>query len=411
MLDVIRKHFTAEESKALDSLHDRGFTQDQFVREAQGKVGTSLIAHGWGKVIHWGSIPFSAVETYNRRSAGLAMFRTARKQGLSYEESLKKAEDFIYNTHYLMGKANMPLGVTGKGLVPAAFRTALTFRMYNYNYLRQMITAARKNPEGKRQWNTIGRSLAYIALFGGVLSWPWIDDILDILERITGNPYRLNLKKMLKRRAGEAGSLIALHGLPGLVNVDLSGSLKMGLPPIPGVGSGLATDISGVYSGMAKKAGQSVHSLATGQPLRALEQAAPAAIENPLKGLRGYAEGMTSNWGKTMYGAKGEPLRLTGWEALKQGAGYRSARMADEAMQKRVSNNIKSYFDGERKGIYEKYRIADRKQDQAAMKRLDSKIDRFNSRVEKYGGVIPLITEESLVGTLEEHPDKRITVD
>jgi hypothetical protein len=85
--------------------------------------------------------------------------------------------------------------------------------------------------------------------------------------------------------------------------------------------------------------------------------------------------------------------------------------MADEAMQKRVSNNIKSYFDGERKGIYEKYRIADRKQDQAAMKRLDRKINRYNSRVEKYGGVIPLITEESLVGTLEEHPDKRITVD
>ena len=378
-----------------------------------GKIGKKWET-GLSKIVYYASVPFSGMETFNRKSAGLARFRAARAQGLSFEEATQKAQDFIFDTHYLMGKANMPSFAAGKSTINIAAKTALTFRMYNLNYIRSMFNAVRKDAEGKRHLRVVARSLAYLALAGGLLSWPFIDDLLDILERFTGYPARLKMKAALRRMGGPLLERFGMAGIPGLVlpeGVDISGSMKLGLPwPITGSGP---NELYGVYGGLAQKAGKAGHSLMMGEYLRAAENALPVAGENVLKGFRMMTKGATSAGEKQVYDINDRPLKLSGIEAGAQMAGFRSARVADESRTKRVSKNVESYFAGKRKGFAERLRVAEDNNDNRAKLKLDREFEAYNRRAEIYNrhqDFIPIIDDEWINRALDERPGKRLIV-
>ena len=87
--------------------------------------------------------PFSWIERLNRRSAALAMFRVAYEKALgrgknkeeAYKAAFAKAEDFVYKTHYLMTKANLPSMAAGGDVGSQFIKTAYTFRRFTHNYL------------------------------------------------------------------------------------------------------------------------------------------------------------------------------------------------------------------------------------------------------------------------------------
>ena len=87
-----------------------------------------------------------------------------------------------------------------------------------------------------------------------------------------------------------------MAGIPALMGIDISGSLKVGIPL---AGSGTPQDtIYGVYGGLARKSINAMSAVEREDHLRALEFASPAFIEAVLKAYRMSKTGATMPRGK-----------------------------------------------------------------------------------------------------------------
>jgi hypothetical protein len=142
----------------------------------------------------------------------------------------------------------------------------------------------------------MARFLAYVVILAGVPAIPFLDDLLDEWEKFFGTPVRSNMRKTLREAEGPVLERLGMAGIPALMGIDISGSLKTGIPL---VGSGTPQDtIYGVYGGMAKKALNAMSAVEREDHLRALEFASPAFIEAVLKAYRMSETGVTTPRGK-----------------------------------------------------------------------------------------------------------------
>jgi hypothetical protein len=77
---------------------------------------------------------------------------------------------------------------------------------------------------------------------------------------------------------------MGMAGIPALMGIDISGSLKMG---IPGMGTGTPQNtIYGVYGGLTRKGINAMSAAEREDYLRAVEFPSPAFLENMLKAAR-----------------------------------------------------------------------------------------------------------------------------
>jgi hypothetical protein len=158
----------------------------------------------------------------------------------------------------------------------------------------------------------MARSLAYVSLFGGVVALPFLDDLLDVGEKFFGTPVRSNMRKTLRDFGGPVMERMGMAGIPALMGIDISGSLKMGLPftSLAG-GQGTPADtVYGVYAGLGKKGLNAMSAAEREDYLRALEFASPAFIEAALKAYRMADQGATTARGKVLTDERGKPIRL-----------------------------------------------------------------------------------------------------
>jgi hypothetical protein len=340
------------------------------------------------------------MEIYNRKSALIAMYRAARDQGgeigpLGYNSTAAKtARDYVYDTHFLYGKANLPEGLRKEETLSVLARTAYTFRSFNHNFILGMVQSFR-GKNGKIQLDVIGRSLAYLAICGGFAGIPWLDDLLDQFERWMGEPYRNKMRKALKGVGGDMLAQIGMQGLPALIGVDVSGSMKIG---VPGIG-GAANEVFGVYSGLFNNAVKAVDALSMGEYYRALESALPMAGSNVMRAYRESTEGSTSLTGKIMQDTKGRPLKMSAMEAVKQGLGFRPSRMAEESKMKRTSQNVLSRYAARKADISNRFRVG---QD------VTGKIQHYNQDAAEFGGAVPFITARTLKSIMTQKPNKKM---
>jgi len=107
------------------------------------------------------------------------------------------------------------------------------------------------------------------------------------------NSYREDVRKWLVEdggqpleRAGIAGLPALLGQIDGMVGVDLSGSLRIGLPRLSEPTQGVSETVFGVWGGLGKKLSGAYESAGREEYLRAAEFAAPAFLENILKAMR-----------------------------------------------------------------------------------------------------------------------------
>ena len=129
MFDVaVGKNLNEIEKRMLDEMINKGVAEDQFIRQINREVKGAL-GQWTGKVVDILAKPFSWMEKLNRKSAALAMFREKYRSYIShtdtdtlseeaYRKALEEAQDFVYKTHYLMTKANLP-SITAGGDIGA----------------------------------------------------------------------------------------------------------------------------------------------------------------------------------------------------------------------------------------------------------------------------------------------------
>jgi hypothetical protein len=262
-----------------------------------------------------------------------------------------------------------------------------------------------KNHIGDRNFMLVGRSMAYMALLGGLSSLPFLDDFLDMWERFTGIPIRKKIQQELRGVGGDILAVIGTQGLPALVGVDLSGSLRIHLPDPTDPARLFEESVFGVYEGLAVKAVDSFKSILDGEPLRALEQAAPIFAEKPLKAFRVLRDGrVTTKTGKTIFTGKGRPLTITAREAITQAIGFRPSKLAFESGKFRQFTNVEANFQNRRTRLFRRLRFA---KTTAEKRNVLRAIQEYNVDAREQRGAVPLITSESIRRTQKEIPSKR----
>ena len=239
----------------------------------------------------------------------------------------------------------------------------------------------------------MARSLAYISLLGGVVALPFLDDLLDLWEKFFGTPVRSNMRKTLRDFGGPVMEKMGMAGIPALMGIDISGSLKTGLPftSLAG-GQGTPADtVYGVYAGHGKKALNAMNAAEREDYLRALEFASPSFMEAVLKAYRMADQGATTARGKVLTDEQGKPIRLGTGEAIAQAAGFRPERLARISREHWTMENVKSNFKGRRDDLYARYRLAKTQEERQKVIR---DMQRFNMDARKYRGVISPITSD-----------------
>lgn len=152
--------------------------------------------------------------------------------------------------------------------------------------------------------------LAYVVLLAGLPAIPFLDDLVEEWEKFFGTPVRSNMRKTLRETGGPVLEKMGMAGIPALMEIDITGSLKTG---IPGIGAGTPQDtIRGVYGGLARKGIKAMSAAEREDYFRALKFAPPAFIEAVLKAYR-----LT----ETGDHAQGEILDRRGGEAGPPGGG------------------------------------------------------------------------------------------
>lgn len=389
-------HLSKEEQGFLHEMHEKGIDTAQYLREIRGRMKSQFggTLDQIGQVL---ATPFSGMEVFNRESASLAMFRVMRyEKNVSYKEAFDAARDYVYNTHYLYGKSNLPAWARGGSPGSRLARTAYTFRSFNHNFLLSMMQSL-KGPDGKIALDVMGRTMAYLAAFGGAAAIPFFDDLLDGMERMTGTPYKSNMRKVLKGIGGEYLSRFGMEGLPAILGADLTGSLKIGIPTVS------FSDVYGVYGGMYDKGKKAIDSFQRADIYRGIESLMPAFLEAPMKGYRMATEGATTPTGKVMFDEEGKPVTLTPGETAAQVFGFRPERISVLGKEKRSFANVEQHYSDQRDDLYSKLRIAKGNERTDVLKQIRD----YNLEVQKYKGVVTSITPEMIRNALKQRPEKK----
>jgi hypothetical protein len=192
-------------------------------------------------------------------------------------------------------------------------------------------------------------------------------------------------------------SQIGMQGLPALLGVDISGSMKIG---IPGIG-GASNELFGVYSGLYAKGLKAFNSLTRGELIRAIESASPAVVENIMRGVREGYKGATTPEGRPLISATGKPLKMTTLESVAQGLGFRPTRLSEESKIARTNKNILSYYANRKTDIQDRMRVG---------QNVTKKIQDYNNDAMKYGGAVPLITPRTLQSIMMRKPNKKMII-
>ena len=220
---------------------------------------------------------------------------------------------------------------------------------------------------------------------------------------------RSSLSKRLRDFGGPVMEKMGMAGIPALMGVDISGSLKTGVPFTSVIGGqGTPTDtVYGVYTGMGRKALNAMNAAEREDYFRALEFASPSFMEAVLKAYRMADQGATTPRGKILTDEQGKPIRLDIGESIAQAAGLRPERLARNSREHWTMENVRINFKDRRDDLYARYRLAKTQKDRQKVIR---DMQRFNMDARKYRGVISPITATSLRQSALPKPEKPFLV-
>ena len=189
------------------------------------------------------------------------------------------------------------------------------------------------------------------------------------------------------------------------MGVDISGSLKMGVPfaSLTG-GQGTPADtVYGVYAGMGRKALNAMNAAEREDYFRALEFASPSFMEAVLKAYRMADQGATTPRGKILTDEQGKPIRLGYRRIDRPSRGLPPERLARNSREHWTMENVRINFKDRRDDLYARYRLAKTQKDRQKVIR---DMQRFNMDARKYRGVISPITATSLRQSALPKPEK-----
>lgn len=399
MKDVLAGNLTEDEKAFIDKMVNRGIAANQFIQSVFDNVMNKGLRRHIA-VMNFLAKPFSMSEVFNRKSAAIAMYRTAysmrlaeaKAKGLTGEAAAAEAErmtfddarDFVTNVHYAYGKTNRPLPIMTGDALGAAAASLYTFKGFSHNFLARQAELLSKG-----DFKTLGHTLAYLVLFGGLSAFPFLRDLFDWWEKEYGYNPMSQVRASLRGIGGQTLEKFGVSGLPSVLGANFSGSLATGLPWPIGASSP-EDSIFGVWAGVATKVGRGAKAFAHGDLNRGITEIAPEFLRAPRVALReseigkqllgtpGYA---TNVRGHAILGEDGKPISMSSWEAALKAMGFNPT---DYARAKEKTQNIvrqTAWVNDLKKNVAERYRAARLNNDKDATKDMMNNVREVNAKI------------------------------
>lgn len=379
---VLQQSFAAELAAVADgNAIERIMPQYAFLRDSGAR---DRVRKATWKIIHWGMIPFRAVEEFNRMTTILAAYRLNKANGLAGLSqstgegtaymAARDAVDFTQNEYAPWNRAAFLRGKKSVALIFYSFMQHMTFFLFG----------------GDRGW---WRGLLMLAALGGVQGLPGAENVFDFLDWLG----RIALGKpvQLRKDAREMAMLVGLnpdfimhgafHSNFGL-GWDTSGSVGLGRI-IPGTdaifGQGdanqrivqMAGEVGGPFGSMTISLMQALMDDNPNMLLR-MERAFPPLARSLTRAYRGAAEDRwTDTRGRTVID------EVTGLEVLGQIAGFSPTIKSRAQEARHFQREAAEFYVLRRTNLLTAYFQAYQARDPEAVADARSAIARYNAQV------------------------------
>lgn len=278
-------------AKAVARAEKDGVIKPQEVFQLQAEASRSLGSNLYARSLlaAWGSM-FQLAEQFNRRTAFIAAYETARQQGMA--DPFAFAENAVDETQSVFNKGNRP--TWARGAVGSTLFTFKTFTIQYLEFLKRLATAGEPgSPERAQGRKAAALALLTLVMLSGMKGLPFADDADDLIDTVAqGLGYNWTTDaqrdKWLDALLGETFSDLVQHGFSGMPGVPFDVSQRLGMANLlPGTGL-LKTSESNKQNQVLEVfgvAGSAVRDATQGQFL-------PVAIRNLMQGLDIYETGL-----------------------------------------------------------------------------------------------------------------------
>jgi hypothetical protein len=334
-------------------------------------------------------------ERFNRISTGLAAYRiakdgkivnpdTLKRYGMEkgkpwpYEKAKAYAEEIVNDTHFVMGKANLPTWARGPSVGAKFGRSAYALQSFSHQYLQLLGWMAKQ----RRGYRAIMRSLLALLILGGISSLPFFGTISRISRRMLGRDPESAAREMVPESTGANRNLwrdLVVYGAPAALGVDISGSLSIEFhnPDNP-----VASLVGVPYSILIDDPAKAIEAYQYGDASRAVEAMAPRFIANAVAAARLYGEGAYTISGRPLaLPGESEARKLTLPEAGAKAIGFQPLSSSKAWDIEEKIQDLSKFVAAKRSKWASRYANAMRLGNQKEMDAVRNEVEAWNARV------------------------------
>lgn len=383
-----------DEQEFMNEIRRKGYDTPQYARDALGTIQRTF-SKAWSTVLTIAMYPFGKSEQWIRGTTMLAAYRMIKDKNKNMEmrELMDRAHHVSDRAHGVYGKSTQLAAGQGTGPGARLVQLMYTYQKFGHTYLQVLYDASVR----KGNIKSFMFGLLAPVVIGGAMVFPFKDLLFKLFGVILGmlgfpgDPEK-NFWDWLRKEFGTGTERVVRHGALGAANLDVSGSLSIGVGvprdfyELLGVGGGVLNDYL-----MAK------HFLEIGQPGRAIEKALPVSIANSFRAIR-ELNGITTSKGQRVWDEKGQPYIPSGLEVGLRVFGFRSAEQATMGERTWETKREIAKFKTERDNILEAYRdYIVTKGSNKDLKEIMDRVNKFNMSIIKAKKVnqIPLIKRDT----------------
>ncbi len=331
---------TDGEKAFLSQLETSGALDPKFATELKDFGGNPIYRAAWkkGQKVYNFADVFTKAEQFNRRAMAVALYNADP----TLRTDLKRTSELIEEAHFRFSKGNRPQ------LWRGYLSPLMTFRSYTLNYLTWL-----KNEVKAGRIGPAARSMAALTFYGGLKATPFAAPLLLLWRKVWNTDPEADIRAAFGDLAesvsidpatGERVADMLMRGAPSVLGISLTGSIAMNdiIPRFsPDVDREEAVRdwMLGVMGSIPQRVNRISASLRAGDRLRAVEDAAPEFLRNPLAAWRMYSQGSATRSGRPIIDHEfHQQMKLTEYEAIVKALGFQPDRLAKQYQ-------IKAYLD------------------------------------------------------------------
>jgi hypothetical protein len=221
------------------------------------------------------------------------------------------------------------------------------------------------------------KSVFALVAVGGLTALPFYDQVKKLYIKHFGK----DPETVAAHYMGKQFAQLVMKGLPSKFGVDFSGSV--------GFGDVLPTnlkELGGVFADLPDRYKRVHQALAVKDYTRALEDAAPEVMRNPMAALRLYNEGARSRSGRPVVDlTTGKPLKMNTEEAIKKAFGFYPMKFSEQYRLSETMNEVQQQRADRKQEWADRWNLARVNRNGQEMQKVAQELHDYNAKMRAQG--------------------------